>query len=1291
MPLSTQFHLRRLVLLVLLFAFAGCGRVAFISDRFDNFTAYYNTFYNAERSYTEGVNALEQTDNAVDRRLYMSIFEAPGQSTNDQKFQAAIDKSADVLRDHPESKWVDDALLLIGKSYFYQQNYVGAEQKFREVIVLTSPLEDEARFWLARTLIAAGAHDEAREHLLVSLNREDLAPRWEPSLRLALGELHVKRGDFESAIEELAEGVESVRDNSHRARGDFLLGQVYEAVGRYEEAVEAYRSVLGAHPRYELTYAALYSAVRVQGLFVNADAALQELRRMERDDKHYSNRYELAYLRGRIYQSQDYGPDAEALYHEILYDSEGQINDLRGRVHYALGELYRDAYLDFELASAHFDTARTTLRTPSSAGSGPLATEADYAPEAITDAEVLSETFGSFASVRSELAEMDSLLYLGSLDDEQFTDRILEIRQQMAEAMAEEERRAERMQAERGFQNAAASSMDRGLSGADAAQSAGSAGFLFHLDPVRVQEGRMNFLTRWGERPLAPDWRRIDAIQGVAAVSDSARRQTGRQLTDLDASVGENPLPPLDYSDVPRDSLSRAALRARRAAARYELANVLFLSMNRPDSAAAWYRTVIEEDTEFPVAQRAFYALAEVHSSLGDSSAARRLYEQVLEDYPESDFAGRVRERLGIRHDVPSDTLALAEEDYESAYRRWQRGAYRLALNEMVELAAIYPGLEVAPRALLAAGRIYMEWAQRDTLSLFDPIPLALSDSTLQDAGLLDVAADSAAVDSAWAATAISSGSGQVAAGARGAQPDTARVSTEELDSAGTDVAAAAASAAEARSAAGGSTGERDERPIVDRVPIGARQSSDSTAVGESGPAGIASVDADSSLAATDLDSASADSLAAFEGSEEVLAGADSAATVSDTTDVLNATPRDALALDAGDSTRAGSEGMSPTPEADTTLAGRTTATAAAVDADADASPEPLLAAAATEDHPIYLKTLFAGVKKKYPQTAYAGQAQMLLTALEEREEEVRAEADSLAAALAAAADTLGLGTPAFADSASMVGMPADSILALADSLAQPAGPPDAIADLSVADADTLAAQDLAPQSGADSINAIDDVPRAAENASPALDAGAKPTSDSLATADEPARRSAADSLAGNPDKSTAAMDSLAGSVDPSPLGADSLAEAADRKTSAGAANDSTSAQPPLDELDAEPLVAPAQPERSPSDSTAATEPVEIPSGEAAILGDGGIREDLGGFALIIGMDSKEATMRALAEKYGRQGFRTDVIVEEGPDGPVYRAAIGHFATRREAGILLQKYQAQITETMELAPLSDFE
>src|SRR5690606_14844440 len=116
-----------LLALATLFLVAGCSSNSFVGRRYDNFTAYYNTFYNAKNAYDRGVENLEQQDQPVDRNRYLPLFSAfTARSAGGQAFNNAIEKSADVLREHPNSKWVDDALLLIGKSYFQLQNYVGA-------------------------------------------------------------------------------------------------------------------------------------------------------------------------------------------------------------------------------------------------------------------------------------------------------------------------------------------------------------------------------------------------------------------------------------------------------------------------------------------------------------------------------------------------------------------------------------------------------------------------------------------------------------------------------------------------------------------------------------------------------------------------------------------------------------------------------------------------------------------------------------------------------------------------------------------------------------------------------------------------------------------------------------------------------------------------------------------------------------------------------------------------------------------------------------------------------------
>ncbi len=152
-------------------------------------------------------------------------------------------------------------------------------------------------------------------------------------------------------------------------------------------------------------------------------------------------------------------------------------------------------------------------------------------------------------------------------------------------------------------------------------------------------------------------------------------------------------------------------METERARARYELGNALFLAAGRPDSAATWYRRVLEEDGEQPVARRAIYGLAEAYWEQGDTAAARQAYEQLVDRYPDSDLAVRARQRLNRQAErVGENQSVQADSGYVRAYRQWNQGAERPALEAFLDVARQYPDTEAAPRALLAAGIIY--WRQ---------------------------------------------------------------------------------------------------------------------------------------------------------------------------------------------------------------------------------------------------------------------------------------------------------------------------------------------------------------------------------------------------------------------------------------------------------------------------------------------------------------------------------------------------------------------------------------------------
>ena len=724
-----------LVLAVLVMT-SGCKTPDFVGRRYSNFTAYYNTFYNAERQFEKGYDNLDRFEDKVDREQYLPLFVKTTGTTASREFEQTILKSADILREHPDSKWVDDALMLIGKSYFYQENYVGAVQKFTEVVGQPSELRDEAHFWLARALITSGAYDEAREVLTTAMALDGADAEWVAQDRLLLAELSIRQERWEDAADHLQAGLTSVKDKELAARASFLLGQVHETLGNHEQAHAAYVDVRNYRAPYELGYAARYAAVRVDGLHLNTDRALREVRKLERDDKNLTKTAELRYLRARVLQEARETDEALFIFDELLYDPlslppGASLGDLRGRIHYALGELYRDIDRDFLMAAAHFDTAAAALGSGTGARNtrrSVASSEAALAPEAIQDASLLKDSFSRYARVYRDVARYDSLLYLGSLPQEEYDARILEMRRQRAEELEEQRRLMQQRQREQAFRESAGQSgmnLNRGLPEGKVIPTADdptgtASGYLQHQDPIRVQEGRMQFQNVWGTRPLVPNWRRSAALNAAdVQISEEQLAQQEAMMLEME----RNELPDIDDSAVPRDSTDQVAMKSARAISRYEVGNILFLGMSRPDSAAVWYRTVIEEDATEAVASRAMFALAEVQRALGDSLVARRLYADLLRRFPQSDFIPNVQDRLGmeVTRATASDSSALALEALESALRLRTDDPDR-AIDSLLTVASKWMAFSEASRALFVVARLHLEAAQGDSAMVFTPI-----------------------------------------------------------------------------------------------------------------------------------------------------------------------------------------------------------------------------------------------------------------------------------------------------------------------------------------------------------------------------------------------------------------------------------------------------------------------------------------------------------------------------------------------------------------------------------------
>ena len=764
----------------------GCRPGTALHSRYSNFRAYYNAYYNAERKLNEGEESLDQADRPVDRTRLVELFpRASGQGGTTGPFQEAIDKSAELLRDRPTSKWADDALLIIGKAYFYQNNFVGAEQKFRETAAAAEARDEarlaaEARFWLGRTLAAAERYDEGVQVLQEATTRPDADRRWRGRLALALGELYARAGRWDVAAEALREGAEAVDDRDLAARGYLLLGQVEENAEDWQAAADAYARADARAGTYETRYAARLGRALVLGIDAGrSDEALAVIRRMRRDDKNYQRRSEVELVYARLLAAAGETRDAQDRFRAVLYDRDLAGGSIRGQAHYRFAQFHRDVRDDYVLAAAHFDSSATLLRGQA------LRPGERAARAAVLDASATAQTYTGVASTLRRIGEVDSLLALGALSDEAFAARIEAIEAERLRVFREERRRERRLQDQQAFGGSAGGFVpnSRGAgrentSDSDAGQTAGAgigggiptggaeAGFLSFRDPTSVQSGRIAFVQRWGDRPRVPNWRRRAAVEASAIASSDGGVSGDPSLSD----ATESGLRPLDLSPVPRTPEKRDELNVELAGLRYELGNAYFLSIGLPERAATLYRQILDESPGSVAAVRARYALAEIESAEGRDAEARALYREVADnaDVPELALAARIR----LGEELPEPEVVDTSAEYDAIRARWLAGDPVGAAAAFVAAADAAPEAPNAPRMYVAAASAFAQSVRGDTTALLAPLPDALVSAVLFPPADSASAAPADASSDAPDEGALEDGAPSGDAGAEGADPD---------------------------------------------------------------------------------------------------------------------------------------------------------------------------------------------------------------------------------------------------------------------------------------------------------------------------------------------------------------------------------------------------------------------------------------------------------------------------------------------------------------------------------------
>lgn len=685
-----------LILITFSLLAGGCGTS--LKSNWRDFNAYYNTFYNARENYKTGLRKNLEQEREYNPLIPIRIHEKPV-NAGAQDFNKAIEKGADILRKHKETRWVDDALSLIGKSYYFRKEYYSADQKFRELYTTTSDeqMKQESVVWQGRLLLDMALYNRGISLLtdeLISFDGE-WRKDYKAEVQALLAQHYVQNESWELAREQLREALPHLPQKAYKERGWFLMGQIYEKMNRPEDAFDAYDNVQDYYTEYRLQYLAKRKQAEVARDLSRFDTAYDIFDDMVKDDKNTEYKSELDYELARTEQQRGNAGKAEEIYLRLLEDPVNEASsETRAKAYYSLAEIYRFQYDDFALAAAYYDSA---------AG---VNARQELLPEDF-QASDLAVSFGKYASIKSEISLQDSLLHLGQLSPEAFDSAMVQLRQQKLEELERQRREQEARE------NRLVNVGQNGSQQQNNTASRGN-GFLNIENRNMVLDAQSQFRALWGGRPLADNWRFASLIRDVADSENAA----GQGEEAENNAAGEFSLMQIeiDISNIPFTVQAQDSVRKIVSEYQYELGNLFFINLNMPDSAAVYYKKAIQNPARKEVNAVSYYSLSELESIGGNTNEAERYARILTEEYPETVYAQRLAAKFEIPYTLAGDSVASEPMQVYREINESDTLSNMQMADSLKQFSLQFEDAGVAPFALGESITLYVKEGRRDSL-----------------------------------------------------------------------------------------------------------------------------------------------------------------------------------------------------------------------------------------------------------------------------------------------------------------------------------------------------------------------------------------------------------------------------------------------------------------------------------------------------------------------------------------------------------------------------------------------
>ncbi len=602
--------------------------------------AYFNTFHNTKELYNQAAKerSKRQDDQptATERKLY----------------DDTITKASKILELYPDSKYVDDALFILGECFYHKGEPVRAQRKFQELITYfpESGYYNRAHLWLAKVNVQLNDLASAKVMLNSLLEKSDLDKELRQEAHFLLGEIHFGQGYYEEAAHEYHEAAKLDKDDVITSDSWLHLGECQLFFGNNRAAVTSFKKAMDTSPDdlqgfdARLSYA---KALKLSGDFKGAAKICNALLENQvYQKKHGYVQLEIAdiiYWEGKALNKRLKGTDLqytgkleEAIEKYEIVILQHKRTEVSAIAHYRIARIKEELH-DFAAAKTHYEKVKLEY------------SQCEHADEAEKKAKDIGDLIRLSNKVRK--AQGEELLAAESGSTRKLSDlEILLLEHGVHPELRFREEQRKLALAE-GRPDPTAE--QNGIGNNELVQM----GRLEELVTDKLQLAEI-YLLQFGQVDSAlAEYRQIvelfpDHPAAAKALFSSAYIYENEYQNKFKTDS-------LLYLIIERFPESRQAREAHRklglplagsddpAAELYRRAEQQLFAHHQTHAAVEQYRRLIQLYPESEFAPKALYALGWIYEQLlFDNQKAAEVYAEIEENYPETEYFNRINQKL---------------------------------------------------------------------------------------------------------------------------------------------------------------------------------------------------------------------------------------------------------------------------------------------------------------------------------------------------------------------------------------------------------------------------------------------------------------------------------------------------------------------------------------------------------------------------------------------------------------------------------------------------------------------